>query len=381
MLPPHGRATLLPMMLRIRCFPALLALGISCGDPSGTASSGIGGSTSSSTENTSSDASTGPSTSTTAADTTAATSSSEGTPACTDPTPATTQDVTLATDTGALHGTWMTPEGCAPFATVLLHVGSGPTDRDGNTAIIRGSNDGHLQLAQALQDAGVASLRFDKRGVAASAQADVAGLVLDSYVDDLTAWVELLRADPDMVGPLTLLGHSEGSLVATIVARTAGVDALVCVAGAGRPFGDVLLTQLTAALGDPELLAEAAAIIDALEMGNTVDDVPPELQFVFAPSLQPYLISLFARDPAEELAAVTVPVTVVVGSSDTQVPVSEGELLVTAQPRATLVVIDGMTHVFKSDAQGQDAAYSDPTVPLADGFVDAIVTAVAPPTW
>lgn len=372
------------MTPRIRCCLALFGLAISCGDPPGTTSAGVDGSTSSITETTSPSTSTAPSTSaaattttTTQGDTHAATSSSEGAPACTDPTPASTQDVALVTDTGTIHGTWMTPEGCPPFATVLLHVGSGPTDGDGNTPLIRGSNDGHLQLAQALQDAGVASLRFDKRGVASSSQADVDGLVLESYVDDLAAWVELLRTDPEMVGTLTLLGHSEGSLIATIVARAADVDALVCVAGAGRPFGDILLTQLTAALDDPELLAEAAAIIDALEMGNTVDDVPPELQSVFAPSLQPYMISLLARDPAEELASVTVPVTVVVGTADTQVPVSEGEVLAAAQPDATLVVIDGMTHVFKSDAQGQDAAYSDPTVPLAEGFVDAVLAAVA----
>ena len=326
--------------------------------------------------------STSPSTSSTSSSTDTgdlASSSTTGEPACTDSVAATTEDVALPTKTGLIHGVFMAPEGCPPFPTVLLHVGSGPTDRDGNSPLIRGSNDGHLQLAEALQQAGIATLRFDKRGIAASAGAleDPATLVLETYADDLAAWVELLRTDPATIGSLTLLGHSEGSLIATIVAQEAEVDALITVAGPGRPVGDILLDQLAAQTTDRDLLMRAAEIVDALEMGQMVDDIPPELESIFSPSVQGYLISLFARDPAQELSVVDVPTTIVVGTADIQVPVAEGEVLASAAPDAALVVIDGMTHVFKSDEDGQDAAYSDPTVPLATGFVDAIITATA----
>jgi len=65
------------------------------------------------------------------------------------------------------------------------------------------------------------------------------------------------------------------------------------------------------------------------------------------------------------------------GAADIQVPVAKGGVLAAAQPEATGFVIEGMTHVFKT-AQGQNAASTDPTVPLAEGFVDAAVAAVAP---
>jgi uncharacterized protein len=307
--------------------------------------------------------------------------SSTGDTACAEPERAVTQEVSLVTATGTLYGTWMAPDGCPPFRSVLFHVGSGPTDRDGNNPLVPGTNDGHLQLAQALQAAGVATLRFDKRGIGQSARAlpDPTTVVIEDYMADLQAWVELLRTQPEVVGSLTLLGHSEGSLIGTIVAQRAPVDAFVSMAGPGRPLGDVLLQQLEPQL-EPEVYAQAVAIIEQLEQGIPVParDVPPELASLFGPQIQAFVISLLAYDPALELARVPVPVTIVGGTSDVQVPPSEAQVLAAAAPDADLVILEGMTHVLKTDALGQDAAYTDPAVPLADGLVRTVLAAVAP---
>ena len=295
--------------------------------------------------------------------------------ACSEPQPASQSSVVLSTPTGTIAGTWFSPEGCPPFPTVVFHVGSGPTDRDGNSAVLQGRNDGHLQLAEHLQQAGWASLRFDKRGIAASAGAveDWSTVVLQRYVDDLRAWVELLRTDAALVGPITLLGHSEGSLISTLAAKEIEVEALLLVAAPGRPFGDVLRTQLQQNLDDPELLAQALEILDELEAGNLVRDVPPSLSSLFAPQSQPFLVSLLARDPAGELAGVSGPVRIIAGTADVQTPVSEAEVLAAAKADAELRIIENMTHVFKDAGQGQDAAYNDPEVPLADGLVEAVI--------
>ena len=77
--------------------------------------------------------------------------------------------VQMAVDGGRLHGSLNVPLGAStPVPTVLLIAGSGPTDRDGNSALMPGRNDSLKWLAQALEDAGIATLRYDKRGVAAS---------------------------------------------------------------------------------------------------------------------------------------------------------------------------------------------------------------------
>jgi hypothetical protein len=336
------------------------------------------GTTTDPTISTSSEASSDPDTTTTGDEAGASSSESTGSDACLDPAPEMTSTVVLPTPTGEIHGTWFAPAGCGPFPTVLFHVGSGPTDRDGNSVGFAGSNDGHLQLAEALRAAGIASVRFDKRGVAGSEGAleNWEDIVVESYVDDLRLWIELLRQQQDTVGEISVLGHSEGSVIGTLAATQIAVDHLVLVAGPGRALADVLRTQLEQNLDDPELLAQANAIIAELEMGNTVEDVPTELLSLFDPSVQPFLISLFAVDPAAELAKITAPTTIIAGTADIQVPVSEGEALLAAKPDANLRIIENMTHVFKDAGMGQDAAYTDPDVPLADGLVDAVLEAV-----
>jgi pimeloyl-ACP methyl ester carboxylesterase len=84
-----------------------------------------------------------------------------------------------------------------------------------------------------------------------------------------------------------------------------------------------------------------------LEAGRTVADPPKQLAALFRPSVQPYLISSFQVDPAAELAKLTVPVLVVAGATDIQVPPAEAKLLAAANPRAKAVVIADMNHVLK----------------------------------
>ncbi len=363
---------------------ALLLAAVACVDPGDNTPADT--TTTATTSAASGDSSTGSTDATAPLDSTGGDSTgasgSTAVPDCSEPAPAKSVAIQLATPTGNLHGTWTTPEGCDPFPTVLFHVGSGPTDRDGNSVGAPGTNDGHLQLAEELQDRGIASVRYDKRGVAESADAlgPVREVVVDTYVDDLRGFVDLMLEQPDAFGPITILGHSEGAVFATLVAGAAApgeIDGLLLVAGPGRNLADVLRTQLEQNIGDPDLLVTALAVIDQLEMGNTVEMVPADLLSLFHPSVQPYLISLFAVDPAASLSQVEVSTGIIAGTDDIQVPPSEADVLQAAKPDATIHVIEGMTHTLKDVGQGQDAAYFDPAVPLADGLVDAVIEHVA----
>ncbi len=79
------------------------------------------------------------------------------------------EPATLTTSTGIIHGTLDLPSGIGPFPVALIIAGSGPTDRDGNSAMLAGKNNSLKMLAQSLAAANIASLRCDKRGIAASA--------------------------------------------------------------------------------------------------------------------------------------------------------------------------------------------------------------------
>jgi uncharacterized protein len=126
------------------------------------------------------------------------------------PEPYVAQPATLATATGTLHGTLLAPQGGPAVPVVLIHPGSGPTDRDGNSPLLAGKNNSLRLLAEGLAARGIATLRIDKRGIAESAAAlgTEADLRLETLVADAAAWLELLRRDPRF-DRVIVLGHSE----------------------------------------------------------------------------------------------------------------------------------------------------------------------------
>ena len=123
------------------------------------------------------------------------------------------------------------------------------------------------------------------------------------------------------------------------------------------------------------LFAQADSIIAALERGEMPGEVPSELEPLFSPSLQPYLVAWFRYDPVAELAAFEGPALVVQGTTDLQVTVADAEMLAEARPGVDYVPIDGMNHVLKPVAGGlaeQAPSYSDPSLPLAPGLAEAV---------
>ena len=275
--------------------------------------------------------------------------------------------ISLNTATGELFGTLLLPRSDTPVPVVLIIAGSGPTDRDGNNPE-GGRNDSMKRLALILAKNNIASVRYDKRGVAASKPTtpDERNLSIESYVADAQAWGQKLKTDRRL-GQLILLGHSEGALVASLAAEKAGAAAVISVAGTGRPVDIVLREQLQDRL-PPPLMQRANLLIDEIKAGKTDNDVPAELEVVFRPSVQPYLISLFRQDPAAAFGNLQVPALIIQGTHDIQVGVGDAQLLKDAKPDAHLALIEGMNHVLRivpKDMDRQLASYKNPKLPLA----------------
>ena len=275
--------------------------------------------------------------------------------------------ISLDTGSGELFGSLLLPKSDNPVPVVLILAGSGPTDRDGNNPD-GGRNDSLKRLAWVLAKHNIASVRYDKRGVAASRPAtpDERNLSVEGYVDDAVAWSQKLKNDPRF-GPLILLGHSEGALIATLAAPRADAAALISLSGSARPVDQVIREQLARSL-PPPLMLRSNQILDSLKAGHTDADVPAPLQPIFRPSVQPYLISLFRQDPAKAFAQLKMPALIVQGSNDMQVGVGDAQALKAAKPDAELVVIEGMNHVMRivpADVKRQLASYKDPNLPLA----------------
>jgi hypothetical protein len=281
--------------------------------------------------------------------------------------------VSLPTDRAPLHGTLLAPSDTR--AAALIVAGSGPTDRDGNSPLGVSASSYRL-LAEGLAAHGVATVRTDKRGVAASAFAGgrEEDLRFTDYADDARAWAaETARLTGQPCA--WLIGHSEGALVALVAASRddEAICGLVLLSGAGRPIGAVLREQLA---GVPEpLLGQALAILAELEAGRPVAEVPPQLAALFRPSVQPYMISWLPLDPAALVAAYDGPVLIGQGTTDIQVGVADAQALAAARPDATLKLWDGVNHLLKiapADRAANAATYSNPDLPLAPGVVDDI---------
>lgn len=288
--------------------------------------------------------------------------------------PLAAEEVTLTRPDAVLQGTWTAPDG--PKAAALILPGSGPTDRNGNS-VAGLSTDAYRLLAEAMAANGIATLRADKRGIGAST-GDPNAVTLELYAQDASGWIDMAKARSGLPC-LWLIGHSEGALVALKTAQARDdLCGLVLLAPPGRPVSQILLEQLSGVPALAPHMEAAQRAIVSLIAGQTVDpaSLPPPLQGLFHPAVQPFLADLFAFDPAEAAAAIALPVLVIRGSADLQIAAVDADRLSAALPQVEAIELPGMTHALKTAADDSRdanlATYADPALPLVDGLAEAV---------
>ena len=280
---------------------------------------------------------------------------------------------------GILTGYYRIPAAVNPAPIVIIVPGSGPTDHNGNSPLgINASS--YLYLATGLAEAGLASIRIDKRGMFASTSAAVNpnAVTMNDYAEDLNSWInQTTKISHNKCA--WVLGHSEGALVAEVtIKKNKNICGLILVAGAGRRMGDVLREQLKANPANYSLLPQAFDAIQKLENGQRVDTtgLHPALNKLFRTEVQGFLISELVLDPGELLKNCKLPVLILQGTNDLQIGIHDAELLKKAYPEASLEVINGMNHVMKIVPDANKTAnfesYSDPTLPLAEKLIPII---------
>ncbi|PIF60412.1 hypothetical protein CLU99_3680 [Flavobacterium sp. 2] len=282
-------------------------------------------------------------------------------------------NVTLKINIDQLYGTLTVPDEVKKCQVALIIAGSGPTDRNGNNPMMK--NNSLKMLAEALAKNGIASLRFDKRGIGESKASAIteSSLVFENYTEDVKSWINFLKLDKRFT-QLTVIGHSEGSLIGMIAGAKA--NKFVSIAGAGESADKLIKSQI-ASKSNKQLEDMTFPIIDSLKSGNKVNKVDPLLNSLFRPSIQPYLISWFKYDPKTEIKKLTVPVLVLQGNNDLQVSVKDAESLAQANKNSQLAIIDKMNHIMKiidGDKQANMDSYNNETLPISEVLIEKIVS-------
>ncbi len=293
------------------------------------------------------------------------------------------REVVIACDWGDISATLSTPAEGSDTA-VLIVAGSGPTDRNGNSG--QGLNSyAYKMLADELVKGGVAILRYDKRAIGRSTLNDpttIPNLVFNDFVDDAVRCVDYLRGEG--FKKVVVVGHSEGGEIALHLAlrEDVKVDGLVLLCCPGYSMDQILIAQLSAQLVPQYigLMATATNIIKSIKRGDSVavESIPQELLSLFHPSVQPFLCSSMAFDPAELMSRVEQPTLIISGGRDIQVAKDNADRLMEVAKCGEHIHFDQMTHILKS-ADTNDriqqimGIYTNSKLPLTEGLSKAIL--------
>ncbi|WP_145273934.1 alpha/beta hydrolase family protein [Prescottella equi] len=299
-------------------------------------------------------------------------------------------EITFTTGAITLHGSLRLPAGSGPDApapAVLLLAGSGPTDRNGDSALLPGSIGTLEFLADLLERHGFASLRYDKLGSGSTGLGpyeleDIGDLGFSVFTDAAAAALTFLTdraaVDPERV---YVVGHSEGALIALALA---GSGAKVAGLGLLEPLAvrllDLLTTQidgqLTAVVGAGQLPVELAdelrvALAGAVESlrsdATLTDDLPDPLRAAgLVPANARALAEEDALDPRELASRLPagLPVVTSCSAKDIQLGSSDVDALDAALAHTALTPVRMTTanHVLKEigDAPSTGADYIEP---------------------
>ena len=319
----------------------------------------------------------------------------------------------ISFENGEIHfeGTLRLPEGTGPFPAVVMITGSGPQDRD---EVVYGFPVFRV-LSDHLTRQGIATLRYDDRGVGGST-GSVSGSTTSDFAGDALAGIARLAEHPDIdPSRVGLLGHSEGAVVAPLAAsRSDAVRFVVLLAGSTVPGTEILYEQSAAiarASGAPEDRIAwntefQRRLFAAMEAGEDLDGFREELGVAIREGIEdlpeeqrapisdvdgyvqtqveaeidrletPWFRHFLTYNPAPALQETRVPVLALFGGLDLQVVPDQNrgplEEALAGNPDVTVEVLPRANHLFQAATTGSPAEYAMLGHTFVDGFLDAI---------
>ena len=271
------------------------------------------------------------------------------------PFPYTTEEVTFtnAKAGATLAGTLTVPKGGAKRVMIMV-TGSGPENRDEEVAY----HKPFAVIADRLARAGIATLRYDDRGVGQSVGGETKHTTSEDVAEDAIAGIEWLRAQKRFK-KVGLLGHSEGGLIAFMLGAQKKVDFIVSLAG-------------PAVRGDSIMLYQARTSGNPFTKNITVENLRNMMK------TNTWVSYFMDYDPTDNIANTKCPVLALNGSKDCQVPAAMNILvlrrLLAKNKKAVVKEYEGLNHMFQHCTTGRPDEYYTLEETMSEEVLSDIVT-------
>jgi dipeptidyl aminopeptidase/acylaminoacyl peptidase len=273
------------------------------------------------------------------------------------------EDVVVKTQAGhTLAGTLTLPKGASrtkPVSAIVTITGSGAQDRDENIGLV--GFRPFRQLADALGRRGIAVLRMDDRGTGSSG-GTFKGSTSADFAEDVRAGLAYLRTRPEIrADRLGVMGHSEGALIAPMVAeKEPTLRAIVLLAGIAQPGRTALYFQLKNQIEHNSKLTPESRDTQIAGIDKRIDAMM---------AADPWMKFFLTYDPASTMRHVKTPVLILTGARDQQAVPEQVALMEAAfkeggNKDVTARVLPDLNHLFVQDIDGFPGNYSKLPAPV-----------------
>lgn len=252
---------------------------------------------------------------------------------------------------------------------VIWVHGSGNVDRNGNQVGANVKANYIKQFRDEINKNEIAFYSYDKRTANPKNAAFLEGVLLDDFVNDVKKVIAHFKKE-NTFSKITLIGHSQGSLIAMLASEK--VTKYISLAGPGESIDKSITKQVTAQ--SAELGKTTEDHFKELKDTGDVKEVNPFLVSIFAKQNLPFIRNWMSYNPLEEIEKVKIPVLIINGTRDLQVKVTDANALKAAKKNAQLVIIENMNHVIKVIEKEEDnlKSYFSPDFKVSSELVKVI---------
>nr|WP_321236049.1 alpha/beta hydrolase [uncultured Psychroserpens sp.] len=281
------------------------------------------------------------------------------------------EEILIKNDSIKLPGTLSHDASLVKQPLAIFVHGSGNVDRNGNQAM--GPSPNYIKLLNdSLTLKGIAFYRFDKRtATRENLKYVMKDMRFDAFVEDINLVIDKFK-DDERFSSITLIGHSQGSLVSMLVNHS-HVDKYISLAGPSHTVDHSIIAQVKLQNGDSIATIVKSHFKELSEKGS-IERVDPNLMVLFNKPTQPFLVSWMKYNPSEVIKTLKMPILILNGDKDIQVYLEDAEALHKANPKSKKVIIKNMTHTLKTIEKDSDimATLNSPDFPLSQELVETI---------